>query len=221
VPTSTSHAREIFASLRLPGKVWLGSAPAEPVRILATGMADIDALLGGGLPRGRLSEIVGLPSSGRTAVAHAFLAAATRDGEIAVVIDLPDVLDPLTLAVAGADLARILWVRPGTLKTALKCAEIVLTTGGFGLVILDLDQADPGRLPLHVWPRLARAARGTDGALVILSRRPAAGSFATKSLVLRGRAMWRVRLFEGVTIRALSEEDGARRAMRSPLTAHR
>src|SRR6185295_11951013 len=87
VPSSTSHAREIFASLRLPGKVWLGSAPVEPIRRLASGIAAFDEALGGGLPRGRLSEIVGAPSSGRTALIHAFLAAATRRGEIAAVID--------------------------------------------------------------------------------------------------------------------------------------
>jgi hypothetical protein len=199
VPTSTSHAREIFASLRLPGKVWLGSAPVEPVRRLATGIAAFDDLLGGGLPCGRLSEIVGAPSSGRTALAHALLAAATRRGQIAAVIDLPDALDPATLALAGADLSRVLWVRPAALKTALKCAEIVLVTGGFGLVVLDLDQADLRRLPLHVWPRLGRAARAADTALAVLAQRRVAGSFAACSAALRlRRAVWGAMTFEGI-----------------------
>jgi hypothetical protein len=202
VPTSTSHAREIFASLRLPGRVWLGTAPAEPVRRLATGIRALDEMLGGGLPRGRLSEIVGTPSSGRTALAHAFLAAATRRGEIAAVIDVPDALDPATLAAAGADLARVLWVRPPVVKAGLKCAEIILTTGGFGLVVLDLDLADVRRLPLHVWPRLARAARDADAALVVLAQRRVAGSFAACSLILTlRRFVWNPGFFDGVEAR--------------------
>jgi hypothetical protein len=222
VPSSTSHAREIFASLRLPGKVWLGSAPVEPVRRLASGIAAFDDPLGGGLPRGRLSEIVGAPSSGRTALMHAFLAAATRRGEIAAVVDLPDALDPITLGAAKADLARVLWVRPSALKTALKCAEIILATGGFGLLVLDLDQADLRRLPLHVWPRLARAAREGGAALVIMSQRRITGSFARTTLALMpGRAFWRQRLFEGMGIRVWSQDGVARRAMRGERPATR
>jgi hypothetical protein len=130
---------------------------------------------------------------------HAFLAAATRRGEIAAVIDLPDALDPLTLAAAGTDLSRVLWVRPDALKTALKCTEIILTTGGFGLVALDLDQADLRRLPLHVWPRLVRAAREGDAVLAVLASRRIAGSFASFSRALmRRRAMWGGKLFEGI-----------------------
>jgi hypothetical protein len=103
VPIAT--ARERFASLQLPG-VRIGAPPAEPLRRLPTGIAALDELLGGGLPRGHLSEIVGGPSSGRTALLHALLASATQRGEVAAVVDLPDALDPPSLARARVDLER-------------------------------------------------------------------------------------------------------------------
>ena len=199
MPLSTSHVRDQLASLQLPGTVWIGSAPTEPVRRLATGVQALDDLLGGGLPRGRLSEIAGAPSSGRTGLIHLFLSATTRRGEYAAVIDLPDALDPPTLGAAGAELDRVLWVRPPTLKDGFKCAELVLTAGGFGLVVLDLGALESRRLPLHVWPRLAQAARRADTALTVLDDRRSAGSFAALSAeVVAQRVLWNGRLFGGI-----------------------
>ena len=96
-------ARDRFAALQFPG-VRVGAPPVEPGRRLPTGIDCLDELLGGGLPRGHVSEIVGGPSSGRTALLHALLASATRRGEATAVVDLPDALDPRSLANAGVDL---------------------------------------------------------------------------------------------------------------------
>jgi hypothetical protein len=202
VPASTSHARDRLAALNLPGTVWIGSAPAEPVRRLGTGERAVDDLFAGGLPRGRLSEIVGGTSSGRTGLVHLFLAGATRRGEVAAVVDLADALDPPTLDQAGADLGRVLWVRPPDLKIGLKCTELLLSAGGFGLVFLDLGIPEPRRLPQHVWPRLAQAARKARTALAVLADHRIAGSFAALSAeVAPRRVRWEGRLFAGITPR--------------------
>ena len=75
---------------------------------------DTDALdrgLAGGLPRGQVSEVVGPASSGRTSVAWAALAAATRRGESVALIDTCDRFDPPTAHACGMDLSKLLWVR--------------------------------------------------------------------------------------------------------------
>jgi hypothetical protein len=71
----------------------------------------LDRGLAGGLPRGQLSEVVGPSSSGRTSVAWAALAAATRRGESVAIIDTFDRFDPPTAHACGIDLSRVLWVR--------------------------------------------------------------------------------------------------------------
>ena len=76
-----------------------------------TGLADLDALLGGGLPRGEISEIVGPASSGCTRLVLAVLAEATQAGEVAAYIDAMDCLDPRSAEQAGIALDRLLWVR--------------------------------------------------------------------------------------------------------------
>ena len=75
---------------------------------------DTDALdrgLAGGLPRGQVSEVVGPASSGRTSVAWAALAAASRRGESIALIDTFDRFDPPTAQASGIDLSKLLWVR--------------------------------------------------------------------------------------------------------------
>src|SRR5580704_8639144 len=76
---------------------------------LTCGIAPIDALIGG-LARGRISEITGPISSGKTTIAAAFASAASRRGEVVGWVDVPGAFDPRSLEAAGADLARILWV---------------------------------------------------------------------------------------------------------------
>src|SRR6476660_5250818 len=80
--------------------------------MVTSGIPALDALTGG-LPRGCLTEICGLASSGRTTVLLAALASATRRGEYCAVIDASDTLDPHSLAAAGIDLDLLLWVRCG------------------------------------------------------------------------------------------------------------
>jgi hypothetical protein len=209
---SAATARDRFAALQLPG-VRVGAPPVEPVRRLPTGIDRLDELLGGGLPRGHVSEIVGGPSSGRTALLHALLASATRRGEATAVVDLPDALDPRSLANAGVDLSRVLWVRPPSPQIALKCAELILNAGGFGMLAVDglgTRMPRPGAgsmsrpLPRQVWPRLAQVTRRAGAVCVLCTPQRVAGGAAAMALTLTQRRVeWSGRLLDGLTTSAV------------------
>jgi hypothetical protein len=121
----------------------------------------------GGLPRGQVSEVVGPASSGRTSVAWAALAAASRRGESIALIDTCDRFDPPTAQACGIDLSKLLWVRgqaisktsaaidpawlpgvravngPGTfmervIDRAIKALNLVVQSGVCTLVVIDL-----------------------------------------------------------------------------------
>ena len=157
-----------------------------------TAVPALDRLLDGGLPRGQLVELVGGRTSGRFSTLLAVLAAATAVGEAAALVDLGDSLDPEAALALGADLRRLLWLRPTTLKHALAAAEMVLASG-FPLVVLDLGQPPVrgGRGVEAAWLRLARAARAQDAALLVASPYRVSGTAA--GVVLKAehaRATW-------------------------------
>ena len=150
---------------------------------LPTAVLPLDRLLPGGLPRGALVEVVGARSSGRFSLALSILAAATGAGEAAALVALGDHFDPQAAAAAGADLPRLLWVRPRTLKEALLAAETLLSAG-LPLVVLDLGLATSkislARRARHdfAFLRLARAAGAHGAALLVLSPFRVAGPAA-------------------------------------------
>ncbi len=86
--------------------------------IVPTGIPPLDSLIQG-FPQGALTEIYGPASSGRTTIALAFMTTMTRRQQVCAVIDVSDALDPESLAAAGADLNRVLWVRCGTPNSIL------------------------------------------------------------------------------------------------------
>jgi len=157
--------------------------PSPSPSMLASGVPALDRLLGGGFPGGRLSEVAGPLSSGRTSLALALLAQTTRAGELTAVVDAADAFDPASADAAGADLERILWVRAPRLREALRCAERLLDARGFALVLLDLAVADL-RIAPATGPRLARRAAGTGTALVALSLTRCFGTAAEIALEL-------------------------------------
>jgi RecA/RadA recombinase len=204
-----SAAAALLDRLGRPGDVRLGTVRAEGPARLATGLVRLDALVGGGLPRGRLTELTGPRSAGRTGLACAVAAAATRAGEVVGWIDPHDALDPEAAAAAGVVLARTLWARPPSPDDALRAAEWVAGAGGFGLVVVDLaDHAAPGlRTGDAAWPRLQRAAERTRTAVLVVGTRPCAGAAAALGLALDvPRARWsggcgRLLLLDGVRAR--------------------
>ncbi|TMA68691.1 MAG: hypothetical protein E6J68_03000 [Deltaproteobacteria bacterium] len=203
-----SAAAALLDRLGRPGDVRLGTAQGEPIRRLPTGLAALDRALGGGLPRGRVTELAGRRSTGRTGVACAIVARATQAGETIAWIDVDDALEPETVAAAGVVLARLLWVRPRGVPDALRAAEMLLGAGGFGLVALDVgDAGSPG--PAPAWPRLARAAERSGTALLVIEPQRRAGTFAALGLEVTGRrARWsggpgRLVVLDGIDARML------------------
>jgi hypothetical protein len=175
--------------------------------VLPTGLAALDAALGGGLWRGQLHEIVAPPGAGGTALLRAALSAATQAGELCALIDPADAFDP---AHGGIELGRLLWVRPADPAQALRAAEIALEAR-FALVAVDLGdafqparRAPPGEvrvvrfaeekrrsLGASPWARLARRAEKHGGALLVLTRQAQAGTFALATIELeRARVLW-------------------------------
>ncbi|WP_373047823.1 hypothetical protein [Vulgatibacter sp.] len=141
---------------------------------LPTGLGELDRLLGGGLPQGRIVEIGEVQGALGTALSQQILARFTSSGRLAALVDRADAFDPRSAADAGVDLGRTLWCRPTTHKDAVRAADALLASGAFSLVILDLGPAQPrgrGRKPaqqaLRVVepsgpqePRLVRTAPG-------------------------------------------------------------
>src|SRR5437762_8227755 len=83
------------------------------VELQPTGVTELDAVLGGGFPRGSLVELCGPASSGKTSLAFSLLAEATERQQACAFVDVADSLDQLSLAAAGVDLPRLLWIRCG------------------------------------------------------------------------------------------------------------
>src|SRR2546429_2265060 len=132
-----SAAAALLDQLGRPGDVRLGTAQPEPIRRLATGLSGLDRTLGGGLPRGRVVELAGQRSTGRTGLACAVAAHATQAGETIPWIDVDDAPEPAAVGAAGVVLTRLLWVRPRGAPGALRAPDIPLGAGGLGLAVLD------------------------------------------------------------------------------------
>jgi recombination protein RecA len=124
MPASAQIRAQIEAALaqRIPSALTPQPRAIHPT--VTTGIAAIDELLGGGLPVGAISEIVGPECSGRTALALAFLAGITRQGKVCAWVDVSDALHPESAAAAGIDLNRLLWVRCG--DTAKPASDTIL-----------------------------------------------------------------------------------------------
>jgi len=182
---ATVHPGALHDS-RLAGVTPASRLAVPALEMVSSGIAEMDALTGG-LPRGCLTEICGPASSGRTTMLLAALAAATKRGEFCAVVDASDALDPQSIAAAGIELDRLLWVRCGEnshlaehrLEQLLRATDLLLESGGFGLIALDLGDLQPQtarRIPLTTWFRFRRAVEHTPTVLLAVERQSIAGS---------------------------------------------
>jgi hypothetical protein len=89
--------------------VFRGHELTRKDRRLSSGLAPLDNLIDGGIPRGRISEITGRAGSGKTSLAASFAASATHRGEVAAWLDSSGAFDPESMAAAGVELRRMLW----------------------------------------------------------------------------------------------------------------
>ena len=185
-----SNAAALLDRLGRPGAVRLGAPNLVPGR-LSTGLPALDGALAGGLPRGRVTELAGARSAGRTALACRIAASATTAAETIAWVDPEDTLDPAAANAAGVALSRTLWVRPRSPGDALRATEILLGAGGFGLVVLDPDAHLVSLGRTGSWIRLARAAERTGSTLLVLTTTPQVGSCAALGLEILGhQAHW-------------------------------
>ena len=179
-------AAALLDRLGRPGDVRLGAARPTAVARLATGLPQLDAVLDGGLPRGRLTELAGARSTGRTGLACVIAGAATRAGETIAWVDPENGLEPEAVAEAGVLLTHTLWVRPRGERDAFRAAELLLGAGGFGLVVLDLGSLETAERGAP-WPRLVHTAERTGSALLVVAAQRLAGACAALGLELQAR----------------------------------
>lgn len=144
----TALAKRVPAALTLK----INQAP----ELFSTGIAEVDAILGGGIPRGSITEISGMASTGKTAVALSSIASITQSGAACAWVDVSDALSPESAAAASIVLKRLLWLRMSAerrmkladkswsrLEQALKATDLLLQTGGFAAVVLDMSDVLP------------------------------------------------------------------------------
>ena len=116
----------------------LGSDERAPVEIIPTGSIALDAALGiGGLPRGRIVEIYGPESSGKTTVALHAIANVQRAGGIAAFVDAEHALDQVYAEKLGVDIDQLLVSQPDTGEQALEITDMLVRSGAVDLVVVD------------------------------------------------------------------------------------
>jgi hypothetical protein len=178
---------------------------ASPPQFLSTRAADC--------PRGRITEIVGPRSSGRTSFLHSILAAATSAGEFAVLVDANDSFDPCSAAAAGVELEKLIWIRcVQNVEHALRAADLVIYSGGFGVVAIDLAEsaeAQLQRIPPTTWFRWRRAVEPTPTVLAVIASRPLAKSCSALLVEMKRRRVE----FTGNLLRAVEYEITPRKSI--------
>ena len=186
----TALAKRVPAALTLKIK--------QTPELLATGIGDVDEMLGGGIPRGSITEITGAASTGKTSFALFTIASVTQSGAACAWVDVSDALSPESAAAANIVLKRMLWLRMSAersqrltdkpwsrLDQALKATDLLLQAGGFAAIVFDMSDVlgqHAMRIPLATWYRFRLAAEQARTALVLLTQTPCANSCAALAL---------------------------------------
>jgi hypothetical protein len=202
MPAAATLRLQIEHALESRFPAALTPAPRTFRDFAPTGIDEADRLLDGGLPLGAISEIIGPASSGRTALAQAFVAQRTAEDRVCAWVDANDAFDPESAAANGVNLRQLLWVRcaqpaqpariskpspsrksmPWTrLDQALRATDLLLQAAGFSAILLDLGgivQEHGNRIPLATWFRFRQAADRTRCSLVVLGQAAYAQSSA-------------------------------------------
>jgi hypothetical protein len=211
--TAYADRANLLGRLEFP-RVFRGRELTPKSRRIASGVTSIDHLLGGGIVRGRISEILCPNGSGKTSLAMAFAARVTRI-EAAAWIEANDSLDPESVIAAGIEPARMLWVsgnrsnlqartagfrpdenpdaavspnrgRRHLAITLLKTAEWIMAAGGFGLLVIDFGNSIRF-IPQSAALRLARAAERSGAAVLVIADNRMCGTFSALTLLLNRR----------------------------------
>jgi recombination protein RecA len=115
----------------------LGDATRMKVETISTGALTLDLALGGGLPKGRVIEIYGPESSGKTTLALHAVAEVQRGGGVAAYVDAEHALDPSYSAALGVDIANLLISQPDTGESALEIVDQLVRSTAVDVVVVD------------------------------------------------------------------------------------
>jgi recombination protein RecA len=116
----------------------MGEAAMRKVDVISTGALSLDLALGiGGVPRGRIVELYGPESSGKTSLALHIVAEAQRNGGIAAFIDAEHALDPIYAKAIGVDVDELLISQPDTGEQALEIADMLIRSGALDVLVID------------------------------------------------------------------------------------
>ena len=116
----------------------MGERASRDIQVIPTGCLDLDMALGvGGLPRGRVVEIYGPESSGKTTVALHVVAEAQKMGGVAAFIDAEHALDPVYARKLGVDVDQLYVSQPDTGEQALEICEALVRSGAIDIVVID------------------------------------------------------------------------------------
>ncbi len=135
VETALAHIEKEFGKGAI---MKLGSREVQQVNSISTTSMSLDACLGiGGLPRGRVCEIYGPESSGKTTLALHAIAEAQRAGGMAAIIDAEHAVDPEYCRSLGVDVDNLLISQPDSGEQALEIAEVLVRSGAVDVVVID------------------------------------------------------------------------------------
>ena len=115
----------------------LGDATRMKVETISSGALTLDLALGGGLPKGRVIEIYGPESSGKTTLALHAVAEVQRNGGVAAFVDAEHALDPTYAAALGVDIANLLVSQPDTGEAALEIVDQLVRSAAVDIVVID------------------------------------------------------------------------------------
>ncbi|MGH9606382.1 MAG: ATPase domain-containing protein [Terracidiphilus sp.] len=178
MPAAAALRLQIEHALERRFPAALTPAPRAVQETAPTGIAEVDELLGGGLPVGAISEVTGPESSGRTSLALAFLAQCTREGRACAWVDAEDAFDPESAAANGVALRQLLWVRCGNANEPAQGKPLKRSLTRSLTRPLTRPTTKPWTKP---WTRLDQAVRAAD---LLLQ----GGGFAAIVLDLAGTA---------------------------------
>ena len=142
-PSSKEEALELALSIldKKFGKgsvMKMGEKPTMNVNAISTGCLELDIALGvNGLPKGRIIEIYGAESSGKTTLALHCVAEAQKAGGTAAYIDLENALDPVYAANIGVDIANLYISQPDTGEDALEIVDTLVSSGAIDMIVID------------------------------------------------------------------------------------
>jgi recombination protein RecA len=215
--TTIAHIRQRYGPRALTQGRPVQAFDRQATRAICTGFAELDDALGtGGLPKGRIVELLGHPTSGKTSLALTFLAHAQGQGQWVSYVDPANVFDPGYAHRCGLDLSRLAIGFPNDLEQTLAMVETLATADGVSAVVLDagglgcrgLDVGHAGSVSATLHRLVAPLSR--SGAVLLVLCDALYGSRSLSALphlaslrlqIVRERWIWRYRDVQGYEAR--------------------